>query len=110
MIRDRHIKAATEILWTRKILKELNQLTDITLADKFDCSVYQVYRVARGYKTTLPFDDVYWLEACIAERVRLKAMLVGFSQKEIFTRYGVSYKTVIPYVEDFAECGPQHEY
>ena len=105
MINARHIRAAKEILWTRKIHKDIGQLSNVSLADKFDCSVYQVYRIARDYRTSLIDDDVKWIKACIEERERLKALLVGYSQKEIFTRHSVSYKTVIPCVEDFAECG-----
>ena len=105
MIHERHMKAAEEILWTRKIQKELAQLTNVSLEDKFECSRYHMYRITCGLESTLPADDVSLINACLAERDRLKALLIGHSQKEIFRRHGASYETVIRYVEDFAECG-----
>jgi hypothetical protein len=65
---------AQEWLDTRKMRQEARELSNKSLAEKFECSRNAIARIANCMPCRVPEEDQILIRKCIAERDRLKSI------------------------------------
>ncbi|ARM83953.1 hypothetical protein [Marinobacter salarius] len=87
----------------RKLRLQAKELSNASLARKFECSERTIAKVASGTQTGLPDDDCRIIRACIAERNRLKAITVELSMPKLARENGLSHHSIVKHLEFLGE-------
>lgn len=84
-------KAAREYMAGAELLAQIAELSDRSLARKFECSRRAICRAAHNLSTdALTADEQALVRACVQERQELERQSVGVGKQGVARRYGVS--------------------
>lgn len=87
----------------QKLRKQIIELSNRSLANKFARGEKTIAKVANGMPCNVPEDERRLILACIAERDRLKSKASELGLNRLCKEYGFSHHTVLQYLERIGE-------
>lgn len=87
----------------RKLCQQAKELSNASLARKFECNQKSVAKVANHMPVAIPEDDQQLIRACIAERDRLKSRASELSMPRLARQHKLSTHSIVKHLECMAE-------
>lgn len=87
----------------RKMRLQAKELSNASLARKFECSERTIARIANGIQASLPEDECRIIRACISERDRLKSKASELAMPKLARENGLSHHSIVKHLELLGE-------
>lgn len=87
----------------RKLRLQAKELSNASLAVKFECSERTIAKIANHMPASVPEDEQRIIRACISERDRLKSEAAELSMHRLGKQHGLSKSSIAAHLEYLAE-------
>ncbi|WP_278366899.1 hypothetical protein [Marinobacter salarius] len=87
----------------QKLRRQAKELSNASLARKFECSERTIAKIANRMPVSVPEDEQRIIRACISERDRMKSEAAELSMHRLGKQYGLSKSSIASHLEYLAE-------
>lgn len=87
----------------QKLRRQAKELSNASLARKFEHSQRVIAKIANHMPVSVPEDEQRIIRACISERDRLKSEAAELSMQRLGKQYGLSKSSIAAHLEYLAE-------